>query len=316
MGVKVDVLCVGNSAVDVPLKPMDLGVFSIESYPVDRIVPTIGGSATNVSVIATRLGLRVALATLLGDDMLGKFILSYCRENGVDVSSVAIDSGVDTPLSVGLVRADGERTFVVSKASSTFKFGVADIDLSRIFINPRLDNDGMRILFREARGHGVTICADMMKSRDGKRLSDIKEALSFVDYFFPNYEEASELTGKKDIDDVADAILAAGVKNVVIKTGGDGCFVKNAFTSISIPAYRNESPADTIGAGDNFVAGFLTAILEGADIVECARFANAVAAVSVGAPGATNGVRNRQQAFDIMRVHGDGVTFLARRGGR
>jgi sugar/nucleoside kinase (ribokinase family) len=326
MGLKVDVLCVGNSAVDVPLKPMDLGVFSIESYPVDRIVPTIGGSATNVSVIATRLGLRVALATLLGDDMLGKFILSYCRENGVDVSSVAIDSGVDTPLSVGLVRADGERTFVVSKASSTFKFGVADIDLSRIadarlldiasiFINPRLDNEGLRTLFREARGHGVTICADMMKSRDGKRLADIREALSFVDYFFPNYEEASELTGKKDIDDIADAILAAGVKNVVIKSGSDGCFVKNALTSVSIPAYRDESPVDTIGAGDNFVAGFLTAILEGADIVECARFANAVAAVSVGAPGATNGVRNRQQAIDIMGAHGDRPEFLARRGG-
>ena len=98
----------------------------------------------------------------------------------------------------------------------------------------------------------MTICADMMKSRDGKRLSDIKEALSFVDYFFPNYEEASDLTGKKDIDDIAEAILAAGVKNVVIKSGSDGCFVKNAFTSVSIPAYRNESPVDTIGAGRQF----------------------------------------------------------------
>ena len=94
MGVKVDVLCVGNSAVDVPLKPMNPDVFAIDSYPVDRIIPTIGGSATNVSVIATRLGLKVALATLLGDDMLGKFILSYCKENGVDVSSVAIDDSV------------------------------------------------------------------------------------------------------------------------------------------------------------------------------------------------------------------------------
>ncbi|HWR10322.1 MAG TPA: carbohydrate kinase family protein [Rectinemataceae bacterium] len=326
MGVKVDVLCVGNSAVDVPLKPMDPGVFAIDSYPVDRIIPTIGGSATNVSVIATRLGLKVALATLLGDDMLGKFILSYCRENGVDISSVAIDPGVDTPLSVGLVRADGERSFVVSRASSTFRFSVADIDFSRIadarlldiasiFINPRLDNEGLQILFRKARGHGVIICADMMKSRDGKRLADIKEALSLVDYFFPNYEEASDLTGKKDIDDIANAILAAGVKNVVIKCGSDGCFVKNAAARVSIPSYRNESPVDTIGAGDNFVAGFLTAILEGADIVECARFANAVAAVSVGAPGATNGVRNRRQAIDVMGAHGDRPAFLSRRGG-
>ena len=280
-----------------------------------------------MSVIATRLGLKVALATLLGDDMLGKFILSYCRENGVDISSVAIDSGVDTPLSVGLVRANGERTFVVSKASSTFKFSVADIDLSRmadarlvdiasIFINPRLDNEGLQLLFREARGHGVTICADMMKSRDGKRLADIRGALSYVDYFFPNYEEASELTGKKDIDDIADAILAAGVKNAVIKMGADGCFVRNASARVSIPAFRNDHPVDTIGAGDNFVAGFLTAILEGADIVECGRFANAVAAVSVGAPGATNGVKDRRQVIDIMRNQADREADPDRNGGR
>ncbi len=321
MGEKVDVICIGNSALDVPLKPMDSSVFGIDSYPIDRIFPTIGGSATNVSVIATRLGVRVALITLLGDDMMGKYILSHCAENGIDISSVAIDRNVDTPLSVGLVRADGERTFVVSRSSSTFKFSAADINLARIkdarlldiasiFINPRLDRDGLMTVFGEARKHKLIICADMMKSRDGKRLADIREALAYLDYFFPNYDEASDLTGLTDIDEIADALLGSGVKNVVIKNGKLGCFVKNAGLRLIVPAYRNEEPVDTIGAGDNFVAGFITAILDGADIVECGRFANAVASVSVGASGATNGVRNKAQVLEVMRKREECREFL------
>jgi sugar/nucleoside kinase (ribokinase family) len=306
MGDKVDIVCIGNSAVDVPLKPVDEKVFGIDSYPVDRIAMAIGGSATNVSVIASRLGKKVALVTLLGDDMLGRYILDYCQENTIDTSSVAIRKGVDTPLSIGLVRADGERTFVVSRSSSTFLFSADDVDLGRlrnarlldvasIFINPRLDCEGLIRIFQAAQKEGLVICADMMKSRDGKRLPDIREALSYVDYFFPNYAEAADLTGFSDVDAIADELLAAGVKNVVIKKGKKGCFVKSRVARLSVPAFRNDSPVDTIGAGDNFVAGFICAILNGLDIEQCARFANAVAALSVMAQGATSGVHDLSQ---------------------
>lgn len=311
MAKSIDVFCIGNSALDVPLKPIHAGVLDIDSYPIDRIVPTIGGSATNVSVILSRLGRSVALSTLLGRDIMGEYILSYCRENGVDTESVAIDPGVDTPLSVGLVRADGERTFVVSRASSTFKFSAADVDMGRIrqaklldvasiFINPRLDGPGLATIFREAKAHDLTICADMMKSRDGKKLADIREPLGYLDYFFPNYDEAADLTGKTDIGAISAELLACGVKNVAIKMGGRGCFVRNAETEAIVPAFRNETPVDTIGAGDNFVAGFIAAILDGLDLRACARFANAVAAVSVGAPGATNGVRSLAQVKEFL----------------
>lgn len=308
---KIDVICIGNSALDLPLKPLDESVFTIDSYPVDRIFPTIGGSATNVSVILSRLGRSVALVTLLGKDLMGEYILANCRENGIDTASVVVDSGVDTPLSVGLVRADGERSFVVSRASSTFRFDASHVDLSRIkearlldiasiFINPKLDGEGLCAIFAEARKHGLCICADMMKSRGGKKLKDIREALAYLDYFFPNYEEAADLTQESGLDAIADRILDCGVKNVVIKRGKSGCFVKNSRLRLEVPAFRNEAPVDTIGAGDNFVAGFLAAILEGSEIGECARFANAVAAVSVGAPGSTNGVRDRLQIDEFM----------------
>lgn len=43
----------------------------------------------------------------------------------------------------------------------------------------------------------MVICVDMVGPKRGETLEDIKESLAYVDYFFPNYEEASRLTGKK-----------------------------------------------------------------------------------------------------------------------
>lgn len=57
----------------------------------------------------------------------------------------------------------------------------------------------------------------MIKPRLNETLDDIREALSFVDYLFPNIDEAKKLTGKETLDDIADCFLQCGVKTVVIK---------------------------------------------------------------------------------------------------
>lgn len=307
----VDVICIGNSAVDVPVFPINESVLHTDSYPVDKIIPVIGGSATNVSTIITRLGHRVALMAHIGQDMFGEMIIKHCKEVGIDVNSVIQDTCVYTPLSIGLVKEDGERNFIVSKSSGTFHLSLEDIDFSRfqgaklltiasIFINPLLDNDALTAIFQKARENNMIVCADIMKSRDGKSLDDIRSSLSFVDYFFPNYEEASWLTGKLDLNDIADVLLSCGIKTVVIKNGKKGCFIKTKEDTYTIPTYDKAKRVDTIGAGDNFVAGFITALLDGAHLEVCGKFANATASVSVESVGATTGVKGRAQVLDMM----------------
>ncbi len=89
------------------------------------------------------------------------------------------------------------------------------------------------------------------------------------------------LTGKETLDEIADCFLACGVKTVVIKTGKDGCFIKRGDMTMKVPAVAGITAIDTIGAGDNFASGFIAALLEGKNLRECARFANATAAISV-----------------------------------
>ncbi|NBK25175.1 MAG: sugar kinase, partial [Spirochaetia bacterium] len=262
----------------------------------------------------SRLGHTVALLSKLGNDVPGKFILDACERDHIDTSRVVVDDRTDTSIHVGLVTADGERTFVSNRNGSVWKLNIDDLDMSgfgyakllslaSIFNSPLLDGPSLVQIFKQAKEQGLIICADMIKPRLGETLEDIGEALSYVDYFFPNYEEAQILTKESEVGAIADAFLAHGVKNVVIKYGKKGCFIKNANLSMTVATYKQIRAIDTIGAGDNFVAGFITAILDGKELIECARFANATASIAVQSVGATTGVKDRSRVDELYEKY-------------
>lgn len=311
---KLDVICIGAAIVDIPLQPVNKNIFDIESYPLEKISMTIGGDAINEATIISRLGHKVALMSRVGKDAVGNFVLEACKKDNIDVESIHIDENVDTSINVGLVTEDGERTFVTNRNGSLWKTSIDDVDFSRfkdarllslasIFNNPLLDGHALVKIFKEAKKYDLIICADMIKARLGETLDDIREALSYVDYFFPNYEEACLMAGKTDLDDIADVLLGCGVKNVIIKTGKNGCFIKNEHQTLRVPTFTKIKAIDTIGAGDNFVSGFITAILDGVLLEQCAEFANATASISVQCVGATTGVHNKKQVEELLQEY-------------
>lgn len=311
----VDVICVGAAIVDIPLQPVSKNIFEVESYPLERIAMTTGGDAINEAVIISRLGHKTALLSRIGKDAPGAFILEACRREGIDTQSLWQDEHIDTSINVGPVTEDGERTFVTNRNGSLWKLNINDIDCSRfhearllsmasIFNSPLLDGKALVQLFKKAREAGLIICADVIKPRLSETLADIKDALGYVDYLFPNYDEACLLTGETELCAIADRFLACGVKTVIIKTGKKGCFIKTqAGEELTIPAVKGIKAIDTIGAGDNFASGFISAILEGKTLADCARFANATASISVQSVGATAGVKNREQVEERLKQY-------------
>ena len=137
----------------------------------------------------------------------------------------------------------------------------------------------------------------------GETLDDIAGALQYVDYFFPNYDEACLMTGEKDEAKVADKLFSYGIKNVVMKIGTRGCYIRNKDGVMIVPACKGITAVDTIGAGDNFASGFIAALLQGKDIKECGEYANCTAAIAVQHPGATSGVQNRQMVEDMLKKY-------------
>jgi sugar/nucleoside kinase (ribokinase family) len=312
---KIDVICVGGAVVDIPLQPVSKNIFDVESYPLERIAMTTGGDAINEAVIISRLGHKTALLSCIGQDAPGDFIMAVCRREGIDTQSLKQDPRIDTSINVGLVTEDGERTFVTNRNGSLWKLNLNDIDCSRfaqarllsmasIFNSPLLDGNALVTLFRRAQEANLVICADMIKPRLNETLADIAQALSYVDYLFPNYDEACQLTGETALKAIADRFLACGVKTVVIKTGKKGCFIKTQTgDELEVAAVKGIKAIDTIGAGDNFAAGFITAVLENKSLRECARFANATASISVQSVGATTGVYSRQQVEERLKQY-------------
>lgn len=310
---KLDVICVGTALVDIPLYPIDETILNHVSYPLEDISMKIGGDAINEATILTRLNNKVALMSLVGDDAPGHFIEDFSEKNGINTDYLKVQKDLTTSINIGLVQPDGERTFLNNRNGSLWKMTLDDINvdairnakilsLASIFNNPLLNGPALVTIFKQAVAMKMTICADMVKSRLGEDLNDIKEALGYVDFFFPNYDEASELTGKTDINEIADIFLDLGVKNVIIKLGKKGCFIKNSEIQMTVPAFVKEKSVkiDTTGAGDNFVSGFIAELINNQPIERCAYFGNAVAAVSIEKLGATAGVQNRQQVENMI----------------
>ncbi len=315
MDKNLDVICVGAAIVDIPLQPVSKYMFEVESYPLMQIAMTIGGDAINESTIITRLGHKVGLVSMVGKDAVGNYIIEHCEKEGIDSTGVLQKEGIDTSINVGLVTADGERTFVTNRNGSLWKMTIDDVDFSLIphakvlslasfFNNPLLDNDSLVKLFKLAKSVGMIITADMIKPRLGETFDNFAQALSYVDYFFPNCDEARMMTGEQEIEKVAEKILSYGVKTVIIKIGKKGAYIRNQEgEEMIVPAVKGITAVDTIGAGDNFASGFIAGILEGKTLKECGEYGNVAASIAIQNIGATSGLKNREIFDERMKEY-------------
>lgn len=308
-----DVLCVGTAITDIPLYPVDENVLKEVSYPVDDISLKIGGDALNESVVLAKLGKNVSLFSAVGNDPAGDFIKKTADKNNVDTTHLQIDPNLTTSMNVGLIRPDGQRTFITNRNGSLWKMNESNIDIDQIkdakilsmasiFNNPLIDSSVILKIFKKAKKENMVICADIDAPRLGETIDDIKEILPYIDYFFPNDSEAKDLTQKENINDQADLLMKLGVKNVIIKVGSKGCFIKNSHLCKLIPSFVVPTGihVDTTGAGDNFAAGFISKLVENKSFEDCAIFGNAVASISVRKLGATAGVTSSEQVQNMI----------------
>ena len=144
--------------------------------------------------------------------------------------------------------------------------------------------------------------SDMMHA-DRHDIDDAKKAFPYIDFFIPNYAEASELTKEKDLKLICKKLREFGVKNVIIKNGKEGCYVSTSEYDKQISAFKvdDDKVIDTTGAGDAFVSGFISGLLDNLSIEECCIRGCAAGSVAVQFIGATGGITSKQQLQEIVR---------------
>ena len=100
---------------------------------------------------------------------------------------------------------------------------------------------------------------------------------------------------------MAEAFLARGVKNVIIKLGGKGCLLVNNEEKIHLYAHKIDV-VDATGAGDNFMAGFVSEIIRGSEVKDALAFANACGAICATAVGTGTALRDREQVLRLLKT--------------
>jgi Sugar kinases, ribokinase family len=259
----------------------------------DRAV--IGSSAVIFACGAARLGLRMAMVGVVGDDALGRFIVSAMAERGVDPSDVIVDPAVPTGASVHL---SGPSDRAILTAAGTMPLltvaqvpprsirRARHVHVSSVFLldAARPDLPG---LLRSVRAGGGTTSVDC--NWDPRETWDggLRAILAETDVFLPNAVEAALITGIDDVAEAARALVALGPRIVAVKLGEDGALVATATGElIRVPALPVE-PLETTGAGDSFDAGFLAGWLEGRSLVDCLSLGAVCGALSTRGIGGT-----------------------------
>ncbi len=302
-----EIMILGAAIGDVLVSPLTPDMLNQASSPT-RIRITTGGDALNESTVLARLGHRAALGTVLGADDMAHMITAHCAHEGIELIP-KINPEIDTGVNVVMVDEAGERRFLTNPKGSLRKLSLRDaleimdsqafrecriLCLASMFVSPELNACDMQKLFCHARENGKTVCADSTRRKNGETLKDVADALSQLDYFFPNAGEAQLLTGAQNAEESARMLVDAGVRNAVLKCGSDGCLIANVNQTIHIGAYPAKC-VDTTGAGDTFSAAFQAALLEERPIEECGAFACASASLAIENLGATTARLDRNE---------------------
>lgn len=294
------VFVAGNIVVDVIGKPIDRLPERGRLLLIDTLETHVGGNGPNVAAALARLGVPASLSGRLGDDPYGRFVLSSLEAEGVDVSTVTRGNGV-TGVTLVAVDSTGERSFIHHLGENA-RFGPDDIDWERArdhaiflltahFVLPAMDGAPAAAVLKQARELGMRTALDVCWDREERWGSLLAPCLPHLDYFLPSEEEARMLSGESEPSRMADTFLAQGCGAVAIKRGDKGSFFRQGVVTIETKAF-SVPVVETTGAGDCFVAGFLTGVLGGWEWAETLRFANAAGAHSVQSVGAVTGLRS------------------------
>ena len=273
----------------------------------DKVQLSVGGDATNQSIVLSRLGFNTKLISGVGNDAAGFFLKTTIESQGVNLEDFAVIENGNSFVSIILIDKEGERSFIFSGDPGADQFepnlaaieGMQVVSIGSMFGSPVSTPEGIERIVKTAKENGSLVCADLIVFPGGYTVDDLGNALSYIDYVFPNEDEARLFTGKKTIDEIADEFLKYGVKNVVIKRGKEGCFVKSEKERLLVPAYHVNA-VDTTGAGDNFVSGFITALMDGKSLYDCCKFGSATAAINIQKMGANTGVESKEQINEFI----------------
>lgn len=313
-----DVITYGRSSIDLYSNNIGSPFEEIKEFGA-----FVGGSPLNIAVGAKRLGLKSALLSAVGNDMVGKFLLNFLEKEGVGTEYIPVKNSARTSAVIlGIEPPDNFPLVYYRDNCADSKVNIDDVIKAEIG-NTRLFEISATALNIEPTRSAAFFAAEQAKENNVPILIDLDfrsdqwydpRAFGVTTRAFLNYakmaigtEEEILATMLKDptqisiknqqisapeisgnVEEAIEQILKTRVEVLIVKRGikGSTVYLENG-ESYDVPGF----PVDVVnilGAGDSFAAGFIFGFLSGWDLYKCCRLANACGAILVTKHGCAN----------------------------
>jgi len=252
-----------------------------------QVIP--GGKGANQAVAAARLGSNVSMLGRVGKDNFGNFLLENLKSNNVNSQLVQFDDA-STGTAIIVVDENGQNSIVLS-AGANSKVSPSDVehasfsDFDLLLLQLEIPTPSVLSAIKLAKEKGVRV---ILNPAPAKELPH--ELTSLADFVIPNETELSLLT-KTEVKDIPTAEIAGkllldhGTQNVIVTLGSNGALIVTQELTRHIPPFKVDV-VDTTAAGDAFIGGFATALLQNKELEDAVRYGCATGALATTKFGA------------------------------
>lgn len=273
------------------------------------------GAELNVAIGLARLGLRVGYLSRVGGDSFGGGLLDTLAHEGVATTLVEVEGPQRTGFMLKSRTTDGRDPQIEYHRHGSAASAMDAGDLRRLAavkarhlhltgITPALSAGCRELVFeavRWARHGGLRISFDpnlrpQLWPSERRMTDTLNELAGLCDLVLPGLEEGRRLTGLREPAQIAAHYLGRGASQVVVKLGAEGAWCASRDgVARHVPGVPVPQVIDTVGAGDGFAVGVISALLEGSDLPAATRRGNRIGARVVQFPGDSDGLPRRHE---------------------
>ena len=290
---------------------------------VGQFTKRVAGADLNVAIGLARLGFKVGWMSRVGADSFGEYVRATLSREGIDQERVITDERYPTGFQLKSKNDDGSDPAIeyFRKGSAASHLSPDDYVPSYVMPARHLHLTGVApaisatsrelafVLAREMRAAGKTISFDpnlrptLWPSR-AAMVEGLNALAELADWVLPGIGEGEILTGYTKPEDIARFYLECGARGVIVKLGPRGAYFRTADAAGVVAAPPVAKVVDTVGAGDGFAVGVISALLEGRPLPDAVARGNRIGALAIQVIGDSEGLPTRAELDALERADG------------
>lgn len=272
-----------------------------------------GGAPANVLAAVQKLGGKTAFIGKVGNDMHGNFLRNVLQSKNICCDGLLTDNNTFTTLAFVSLSENGERSFSFARkpgADTRLEENEVNYDIIKsskvlhvgsLSLTDSPSREATLAALDFAKENNITVSYDpnyraMLWKNEETAKKGMRSVLPYVDIIKISDEETGLLTDEKDVKGAAKRLLRLGIKCVIVTKGSEGAYILSQKGEAEIKS-KKVTVADTTGAGDSFMGGFLYKLtdanitpdeLSDTELRKFGDFASSVAGFCVSKRGAIN----------------------------